>query len=216
MERGITTGQHGQASEANKETFALGAWKGFFNGLRAGRVSVELTKSAMKCGKAFIRGGDSAMSASSDKSGSSFSDSDASGRASDRGRRKDSKKRKSKKTALDGGEKSSGKGKGKDGSTRGSGVKCQFQVQIPCSKAILGPALGVECSASGACCHCGKRGHWSGECPVGWAKVGAGLPGYSAGKTPGQAIGGAQLLGAIPTAGERATEFIGKIGEDAA
>ncbi len=68
VESGITTGQHGQASEANKETFALGAWKGFFDGLRplrAGRVNVELTKSTMKRGKA-LRGGDGAMSASSD------------------------------------------------------------------------------------------------------------------------------------------------------
>ncbi len=135
---------------------------------------MELTKSTMKRGKA-LRGGDSAMSASSDKSGSSFSDSDASGR----GRRKDSKRKKAKKTALDGSSKSSGKKKGKDGSLRGSGVKCQFQVHFPCSKKILGPELGVECSASGPCRPCKKRGHWLGECPIDWAKVSSGLPGYS-------------------------------------
>jgi hypothetical protein len=172
--QGITTGQHGQVSEANKETFALGAWRGFFDGLRAGRVNMQLTKSTMKRGKALC-GGDSTMSASSDKSGSSFSDSNA----SDRGRRKDSKKKKAKKTALDGSSQSSGKKKGKDGSSRGSWVKCQFQVHFPCSKKILGPELGVECSASGACCHCKKHGHWSGECPIAWAKVSGGLPGYS-------------------------------------
>jgi hypothetical protein len=137
---------------------------------------MELTKSTMNRGKA-LRGGDSAMSASSDKSGSSFSDSDA----SDRGRRKDSKRKKAKKTALDRSSKSSGKKKGKDRSSRGSGAKCQFhwQVHFPCSKKILGPELGVECSASGACRHCKKRGHWSGECPIAWVKVSAGLPGYS-------------------------------------
>jgi hypothetical protein len=175
IEQGITTGQHGQVSEANKETFAFGAWKGFFDGLRAGRVNMELTKSTMKRGKA-LRGGDSTMSASSDRSGSSFSDSDA----SDRGRRKDKKKKKkAKKTVLDGSSQSSGKKKGKDGSSRGSGVKCQFQVHFPCSKKILGPVLGVECSASGACRHCKKHGHWSGECPIAWARISDGLPGYS-------------------------------------
>ncbi len=61
----------------------MGAWKDFLDGLRAGRYNAELTKSTMKRGKA-LPGGDSAMSASSDKSGSSFSDSDARGRASAR------------------------------------------------------------------------------------------------------------------------------------
>jgi hypothetical protein len=171
VERGIVTDQQGQSSDANKEPFAMGACKGFFDELRAGRYNTELTKSTMKRGKA-LRGGDCAMSASSDKSGSSFSDSDSSCRALTRGRRRESKKRK-------GGGKSSGRGKGRDGSTRDSKVKCEFQAHFPCSKAIIGPELGVECSASGACRHCNKRGHWSGECPVGWAKAVACLPGYS-------------------------------------
>ncbi len=61
-------------------------------------------------------------------------------------------------------------GDGKSGA-RGkiSGAKCLFQVHFPSSASILGPKLGVECSASGSCRICKKPGHWSEECPQHWA-----------------------------------------------
>ncbi len=30
----------------------------------------------------------------------------------------------------------------------------------------------MECSASGQCRHCRRKGHWSGECPLGWSTAG--------------------------------------------
>jgi hypothetical protein len=47
--------------------------------------------------------------------------------------------------------------------------RCQLQGHFPSSTSILGPKLGVECSASGPRRHCKKKGHWSGECSAHWA-----------------------------------------------
>jgi hypothetical protein len=182
VQRSITSGCAAQSTDSEKETFTIGAWGGFFDGLRSGRHNVELTKSTMKRGK---KAGSEKEQVyiSSEKSGSSHSDSDDSEKSSRRKRKREKEKRRKKARATaDSSGKSDGKrkaGSSGDGSARGSGVKCKFKVHFPCSTKIIGPRLGVECSAGGPCRHCRKHGHWSGECPVGWAQAGMNLPGYS-------------------------------------
>ena len=182
VQRSITSGCAAQSTDSEKETFTIGAWGGFFDGMRSGRHNVELTKSTMQRGK---KAGSEKerVCISSDKSSSSHSDSDDSEKVSRRKRKREKEKRRRQARATaDGSSKSDGKrkaGGSSDGSTRGSGVKCKFKVHFPCSTKIIGPRLGVECSAGGPCRHCKKHGHWSGECPVGWAQAGMTLPGYS-------------------------------------
>jgi hypothetical protein len=141
IQRGIPVGCALQTSEALKETFTLGAWGGFFDGLRSGRHSAELTKNTMQRGKKI---GGSKGAALSDKSASSRSDSDDSATSSrSRRKREKRKKRKSTSATSDGGGRLDGKGRGgssNDGSARGSGVKYKFRVHYPCSVKIIGPA----------------------------------------------------------------------------
>jgi hypothetical protein len=72
---GISAGVLAQSTDSRKETFAIGAWGGFFDGLRACRYNAEPAKSSMKRGKTASSSGD-AVYISMDRSGSSRSDSD--------------------------------------------------------------------------------------------------------------------------------------------
>ena len=162
-----------QASQDQKDVFARGAWLGFFDGLRTGRHSAELIKNTMKRGRS-TSGAARQNPSSSERSGSSKSDSDDSSGGGGRKTRK-RKKQKERRDAA----RAKGGSDGRDGSHgKASGPRCKFQIHFPCSKSILGPKLGVECSAAGPCRHCQKQGHWSGECPTFWATQGTRLPGY--------------------------------------
>jgi hypothetical protein len=162
-----------QASSEQRDTFTRGAWLGFFDGLRAGRHSAELIKSTMKRGRS-TSGNARQHPSSSERSGSSKSDSDDTSGGGGRKRKKKKKAQERRDLARAKGGKD-----GRDGSLgKATGPRCRFQVHFPCSKAILGPKLGVECTASGPCRHCQKKGHWSGECPLYWTTKGMRLPGY--------------------------------------
>jgi hypothetical protein len=114
VERCIATGQQDQSSDSNKEqdqssdsnkeTFAMGAWRGFFDGLRASRYNAELTKSTMKLGKAFEAA--TVPCRPLPTSRALRSDSNASCRTSAHARQKDNKKKQQKKLVSDGSGKS--------------------------------------------------------------------------------------------------------------
>ena len=184
VQRSISSHNETLSSEAEKAQFTIGAWVSFFSGMRSGRHNSELNRLTMKRGKKAVgasgRGGQS-----SDLSTSSGSDSDDSSRAKRLRNKKKREKKKRKKEAPASGasssaraEKSKASGASADGGGRG-GVKCKFRVNFPCSVTILGPQLGVACTAGGACRNCGKMGHWTGECAKEWARNGINLPGYS-------------------------------------
>jgi hypothetical protein len=186
VQRSISASAERQNGEAAHKQYTLGGWAGFFEGMRSGQQNSAQDKLIMRRGKragAAGKGG----SCDSDRSFSSLSDSDDSAREKKRReRRREKEKKKKKDQALnDGGGRADGRvkpGAGTDGgSGRGSGVKCKFQIHFPCSKTIIGPHLGVDCTAGGKCRYCKKPMHWSGECPVGWAKAGLSMPGYSDG-----------------------------------
>ena len=173
IQKSIETACATQATSEKKDTFTRGAWLGFFDGLRAGRHSAELLKVTMKRGRN-PSGSTRHNPSSSERSGSSKSDSEDMSGGGDRKKRKKKKKQEGRDSTR-----AKGGSDGRDGSSaRSSGPRCRFQVHFPCSKSILGPKLGVECSASGPCRHCQKSGHWSGECPLFWATKGMRLPGY--------------------------------------
>jgi hypothetical protein len=170
IQKSVEAGCSTQSSKEQRDTYTRGAWLGFFEGLRAGRLSAELVKSTMKRGRSLTSSG--RQGSSSEKSGLSSSDSD--GYSGGRARRRQKKKRERRDSAspqADGDGKSGARGKV-------SGAKCLFQVHFPSSVSILGPRLGVECSASGPCRICKKPGHWSGECPQHWATHHMCFPGY--------------------------------------
>ena len=170
IQKSVESGCSTQSSREQRDTYTRGAWLGFFEGLRAGRLSAELLKSTMKRGRSLTSSGK--HGSSSDKSGLSSSDSE--GNSCGRARKRQKKKRERRDAAsrkVDGDGKSGARGKI-------SGAKCLFQVHFPSSASILGPKLGVECSASGSCRICKKPGHWSGECPQHWATHQMCFPGY--------------------------------------
>jgi hypothetical protein len=93
-------------------------------------------------------------------------------------RRKKSKERRkagSARASDGGGNRSSGDG---DAAATRASPLCRKSVHFPCSKAVVGPKLGVTCSATGPYRFCNEKVHWAGQCPVGWAKDGRALPGY--------------------------------------
>jgi hypothetical protein len=57
---------------------------------------------------------------------------------------------------------------------------CRLGVHIPCSKAIVGPEIGIEGPGrTFKCWTCDAVGqHYKGECPVAWGKLGKTLPGF--------------------------------------
>lgn len=185
ISRGVTTGASAQAADKSN-TYIVGAWAGFFEGLRAGRYSSTHTASTLKRGRKHA-GSDKEHSSSIDDSRRALSDGDG-GFDSDarpKQRRKNTKDRNGKerkketKSGSGGGSSMRAGSAGGASSSTVSGARCRRGVHFPCSVSIIGPKLGAKCSAAGPCKFCKKTGHWSGECPVGWADDGHTLPGYS-------------------------------------
>ena len=181
ISKGVTIGAETQ-KDSVKPTYILGAWTSFFDGLRAGRHSSALTASTLKRGRKRLSP-DKEHSSPNDDSGEASSD-DADGDDSDDARRKRRKSGDRKKIRT----KPTSGNDGKDGGTRAkrnalgkaaSKVHCRKGTHFPCSATIIGPKLGVACSANGVCKGCHKPGHWTGECPSAWAASGTLLPGYS-------------------------------------
>lgn len=184
ISKGVSIGAESQKASV-KPTYILGAWTSFFDGLRAGRHSSALTASTLKRGRKRLSS-DKEHSSSNNDSGEISSD-DADGDDSDAARRRrrkagDRKKRQIKpKTRNDGKDGSAQAKRNAPGKATSSSSKmhCRKGTHFPCSATIIGPKLGVACSANGACKGCQKAGHWTGECPTAWAASGTPLPGYS-------------------------------------
>jgi hypothetical protein len=184
VQHGITLGAE-QQTPSRTTDYIIGSWVGFFDGLRAGRYCSDLAASTLKLGKPLLVS-DKEVSTSDDAShgGSTSEDGDDSDsktrrREKAKERRKKSKERRkagSTRASDGGGNRSSGGG---GAAAARAGPLCRKGVHFPCSKTVVGPRLGVTCSATGPCRFCNKKGHWAGECPVGWAKDGHALPGYS-------------------------------------
>ena len=168
----IQLGSAAQSSE-DRNTYIIGAWSGFFQGLRSSHFCQDFTAATLARGKSSAEAAQTTSTSSSD-SDEGDSTISAADRRSDRRSAKDAKRKSRKVTAP-------APGGGKAGSGfKGPGPKVVFQKHYHCSATILGPKLGVACSASQACRHCSKMGHWSGECAEGWYNtLKVQLPGYS-------------------------------------
>ena len=157
---------------AKRDTYIIGAWSGFFQGLRSSHFCQDFTEATLARGQGLT----AATSKSSPIQSSDSEDCDFASehRAKKRTERTEAKKKR--KTAPSN---TSSSGGGKAG-VGGRGPKVVFQKHFHCSDTIIGPKLGVSCSAIHACRHCGKMGHWSGECGKGWYdELKVQLPGYS-------------------------------------
>ena len=184
ISKGVSIGADAQRGKA-ANTYIVGAWSGFFDGLRAGRYSSSLTASTLRRGRQRLSPDKERSSSGDDSPGASSDDDDDDDSDSRRGRRKRAKERRKKSSkararqdGADGGS-ASRHGKAGGGAATTSTVRCRKGVHFPCSKSILGPKLGVQCSAVGQCRFCKKTGHWAGECPIEWASAGQPFPGYS-------------------------------------